>query len=1265
MKKPLPIYLAFAFAFALNAQQAARPPRDIAHDYLISTAVPAGAYIAKEYKTEHNGVTHIVYKQQFAGLDVLNGEWTINIASDGSVINTGGFLHPQPAPGISVPTTASAMAAVRAAAEAVNPKLAERFFPYAVEPDRSKARSAAEAPLVQRFSANGFGADVEGRPVWFGFNSLTLPAWEFYVVDEDGFTAYNVVVDSVSQRVLEKETLTLFQAPPRGLVFGQSPQPNLKPGVQLTSPPAYVSRTLQSFAGDPAASQRGWVADTETIGNNATVGQNLRGILFAQPLTASSAARDFQFPLELGPSAPIPTNFPGAASTNLFYYMNRAHDLFYLSGFDEAAGNYQKDNFGKGGVAGDALLGYTHYSASGNVFASLNNAFYTTRRGGEDGSPAGIHMFIATSDSGFSDGAYDAEVIIHEYTHGVSLRLVRRLGGFQGGSMGEAWSDFFGLEFTVPEGAPADGVYPQGEYLFQQFGYGIRTRPYSTDMNVNPLTFSQLGRVIRFPEVHADGEIWFEALWEVRANLIRQLGEKEGRRRVRLLVLDGMKLSPPRPSMVDMRDAILLADQVDFKGASQSQIWAGFAKRGLGVLAHASGPDTTHIAASFDTPSPKGSLRFYEDAYVIGESVRVLLADANNPSPTANVQITASSGDLENLILTRSGNIYSGTIGLTSAPSLRSSGAVGATTGDFLTAYYYDTDTGAGPKNIDVTVPVRPAHTVFIGTPAFQFANETALNFRASPFSFRRIDLPFQFPYFGRKYGSLLLFSNGLLAFDLHPGSSCTDRLTLASYNAIAPLWMESRTDGTAQPREDVYVSRATPDSITFRWAGQTDTSTRAPEPLNFAATLFDDGRIMFNYGTGNKNLTVDFPFAGCPISTPTVGISNGNETFVQTVSTHIGAPNLENANTIRFDPPTGNSTLPKGILETPSVGQSFKDVLNGSAIIYDDQAIVTRVDVFIDNSARAAGTRVARNDFCAQQRVNNCPLVGFTFNVDLKGLDIAPGTHSIWLRATNSRGGFTDFPDSPVSFNVEAGQSFPPVGAIEAPAAGAEVSGIVPMRGYVYAQGLRVTAVDVLIDGLTVGRASYGFTARADICTPLPQPAPVNCPNAGFTFNLNTLGSVVPIDNGPHKLQLRVFDETGRTTLIPEAPLDITVKNNGNQPPKGDLTAPLNNDRVSGMMRISGYAYDPDGRIIAVQFYVDGEFRGSIPYGAPRPEVCAALTGITACPNIGFDLNFDSRVLSNGPHVFGVRIFDNAIANVLLPVVRPNSGGININVQN
>ncbi|MFN7921721.1 MAG: M36 family metallopeptidase [Bryobacteraceae bacterium] len=1243
-------------------------PRDIAAEFLgtvaaernLDAAAVTAAELIKEYRTAHNGVTHLVYRQRFGGLDVTNGEWTVNVDREGRVINAGGLLFPEPARGTVPPAPFSVTRAARAAVASVNPALAERFRPALLAPSIVNGASGRSI-TVQRLAGGELGADIEARPVWFGTASGVVGAWEFYVLDADGVNAYNVIVDSLNQKILEKESLTRFQAP-RGLVFErQSPQPNPQPGFRVESTPAYVPRTLQSLAGDSVASPRGWVTGEETAGNNVIAGSNALGTAFGTARTARSASRDFQFPLELGPGAPNPNNFADAASVNLFYWMNRAHDLFYQFGFDEAAGNYQVDNFNKGGAGGDPVVAFAHYGSAGPFFASLNNAFYSTRRTGEDGSPAMIAMYLGTGADVITDGSYDAEVMVHEYTHGVSTRLVRRLIGHHGGSMGEAWSDFFSLEFTVPDGAPPDGVYGPAEYLFQVFGPGLRSRPYSTDMNVNPVTFAEIGKVITVPEVHSDGMVWVEALWEMRANLIQQFGEREGRRRARLLVIDGMKLSPPSPTMVDARDAILLADRTGFNGASQQQIWAAFAKRGLGALAHAQSVNSVHVATSFDMPSPLASMRFYEPEFVNGETVRVVFQDANEVRPTVNIQLTSTSGDAESIVLQRQGSIYTGSIPAGPTTVTRNNGVLTSTVGDVLKATYLDPNTGGvAARQVEASATTRPAYVFLQGAPApLQFPGETPLGFRGTFGALRRFDLPFEFPYFGKKYSSLRIFPNGLLTFDLPVVTPCTDGAALASFNAIAPMWMEMTTLGRAQAGEDVYVSRPTQDSIAFRWAGSTDPGFGTPEAVNFATILYADGRIEFRYGSGNKNLAVDNPAAGCPVSTPTIGISNGNEVFTQ-LSTLRGRGNLENAPTVTLLPGDGAGE-PAVTITRPDGGQTFQGVLNGRAVVSDPAVPLLRVEVYIDGVYRANAVRQAvRPAECGAIRAGDC--AEYQFNLDLDALAIAPGRHTVRLRAVNARAGYRDNPESPLSFNVEAGQTLLPTAVIEAPTNGAEVSGLLRVRGYAYGERLRVSFVEVLIDGLTANRAA--LTARPDICNAL-DPRPPNCPNIGFDIPVSTTGSTPPIPDGKRKLQIRIVDESGRITLYPETPLEINVNNGANQLPKGALVTPSQNEHVKGSINIWGYAWDPDGRVALAQLLVDGEVRATIPYGETRPGECAVLTGIGACPNIGFALDFDTRKLRNGPVVLGVRVIDNRGGVTVLPSPSPNVSGITVFVEN
>ena len=217
-------------------------------------------------------------------------------------------------------------------------------------------------------------------------------------------------------------------------------------------------------------------------------------------------------------------------NTNLFYWINRAHDLHYAAGFTEAAGNFQADNLGKGGVQGDPLYAFSHFGAASPGYAQAENSFYTAVDD-VDGAQSFLAMFISDSGKGgvLTDGSLDSAVILHEYTHGVSSRLLPRgYDTFQVAAMGEAWSDFYAIEFLTPEGAPPDGVYPVSQYFFQSWGQdSVRTRPYSTNMEINPLTFANLGKVIPFQEVHADGEVWFETLWE----LVQRSSSSSGRKK--------------------------------------------------------------------------------------------------------------------------------------------------------------------------------------------------------------------------------------------------------------------------------------------------------------------------------------------------------------------------------------------------------------------------------------------------------------------------------------------------------------------------------------------------------------------------------------------------------------------------------------------------------------------------------------------------------------------------------------------------------------
>ena len=164
-----------------------------------------------------------------------------------------------------------------------------------------------------------------------------------------------------------------------------------------------------------------------------------------------------------------PGDLPLPAITNLFYWNNIIHDMWYNYGFDEASGNFQEENNnGMGGLEGD------YVRAEAQDGAGTCNANMATP---PDGSRPRMQMFLCNS----RDGDLDNAVIAHEYGHGISNRLTGgpAASGCLGNQeqMGEGWSDWFGLMMTIEAGDTETDNRPIGTYLFGQpiDGAGIRS----------------------------------------------------------------------------------------------------------------------------------------------------------------------------------------------------------------------------------------------------------------------------------------------------------------------------------------------------------------------------------------------------------------------------------------------------------------------------------------------------------------------------------------------------------------------------------------------------------------------------------------------------------------------------------------------------------------------------------------------------------------------------------------------------------------------
>ena len=107
-------------------------------------------------------------------------------------------------------------------------------------------------------------------------------------------------------------------------------------------------------------------------------------------------------------------------------------------------------------------------------------------------------------------------------------------------------------------------------------------------------TYADFASVIDGPEVHASGEIWGQTLWDIRTALGHNVADT--------LITRAMSLSPAEPSFLDMRNAILQADQLAYGSWHTTKLWKIFAHRGMGYFAAAVDGGDTAPAADFHLP---------------------------------------------------------------------------------------------------------------------------------------------------------------------------------------------------------------------------------------------------------------------------------------------------------------------------------------------------------------------------------------------------------------------------------------------------------------------------------------------------------------------------------------------------------------------------------------------------------------------------------------------------------------------------------------
>ncbi|MFT5746003.1 MAG: extracellular elastinolytic metalloproteinase [Saprospiraceae bacterium] len=359
--------------------------------------------ISDEVYTKHNGVTSIYLMQEYEGVEVFNAMINVNILPNGEILSMGNKFIPNLLDKVNGTTPQISM---EAAIEAVQNKFEIETTAPILEKERISETEAT-------FKNSGLALEpikvkLKFQPTEDDKVRLT---WNVSYYELDAQNWWNARVDAITGEVLHHHNQVIhcdFGVP--GEVCQEDhvhTHSTIQEKTTMAPPPTsngynvfaiplespnHGDQSLEINPAHPIASPLGWHDTDGQPGHEFTItrGNNVHAYhdIFDQnqsvggePDGGDSLLFDFVYDED----NTQPYTQLDAATTNLFYWNNIIHDLWYQYGFDEGSGNFQENNYGNGGQAGD------YVRAEAIDGSGTNNANFATP---EDGNRPRMQMYL-------------------------------------------------------------------------------------------------------------------------------------------------------------------------------------------------------------------------------------------------------------------------------------------------------------------------------------------------------------------------------------------------------------------------------------------------------------------------------------------------------------------------------------------------------------------------------------------------------------------------------------------------------------------------------------------------------------------------------------------------------------------------------------------------------------------------------------------------------------------------------------------------------
>jgi hypothetical protein len=320
--------------------------------------------INSSHTDKKTGITHIYFKQMVNGVEVFNSQSSVHIDKNGNLVKQNIGIK-----ATNLVENSKKIGANEALSIALNTASIVK---------KALNKVTLTDNLAFKIEDKGISSEaIIGKPIYYEKNGSLLAAWQVDVLNDETADWLNIIIDANTGLVIEKNNYTT-KCSAENITSSKMNKPyffefddnnNLgkaaNTGTYKVYPipmesPAHGDRQLVSNANDLNASPYGW-HDTDAVegaeftitrGNNVwakedTLANNSTTTAYS-PNGGTDLLFDFPYGLDAGPRPNL-----NAAITNLFFWNNTMHDVFYHYGFDEESGNFQSKNYSNLGLGKD------------------------------------------------------------------------------------------------------------------------------------------------------------------------------------------------------------------------------------------------------------------------------------------------------------------------------------------------------------------------------------------------------------------------------------------------------------------------------------------------------------------------------------------------------------------------------------------------------------------------------------------------------------------------------------------------------------------------------------------------------------------------------------------------------------------------------------------------------------------------------------------------------------------------------------------------